>query len=250
MNIGVILAGGNGTRVGANIPKQFIKIMNKPILAYTLEIFQKCTYIDAIEIVYNRNWLSEINNIVKKYNIYKTKWLIPGGLTFQESVKNGIFNLRDKIKKTDIVVISFGVSPITPNSDIIDSINICQKYGNAIASKDIDLCTCIKDNNFSTTQNLIREKIKGFSNPWTFNFGEICEAYEIAESKGILNKIEPHTTSLYFALGKRLWFSKSTSKINKITTREDLELFEGILLLEKEKKSRDLDNKIEEKNKC
>lgn len=64
---------------------------------------------------------------------------------------NGIFNLKGKISKDDIVVISFGVAPMTPQEDIDDSIRVCKKHGNAIASADIDLCTCIKDDEYSTT---------------------------------------------------------------------------------------------------
>ena len=195
--------------------------------------------IDAIEIVCNRGWEDEVQRICEKYRIDKFRWITIGGLTFQESTMNGVFNLREKISSDDIVVISFGVSPMTTTDIIDDSIRICAIHGNAIASEDMVLCTCIKDDDYSTTQNLIRENIKGFNNPWTFRFGELCEAYETAVEQGILDTLEPHTTSLYLALGKRLWFSKSKSTNIKITTPEDLDIFEGYLLL-KEKRAREL----------
>ena len=233
MNVGVILAGGTGARVGAGIPKQFINVQGKPILAYTLEIFQKNGNIDAIEVVCHKDWVDEVESICSQYGISKKSWICTGGATFQESTMNGIFNLKGKINDDDIVVISFGVSPMTPQEDIDDSIRVCEVHGNAIASVDIDLCTCIKDDEHSTTQNMIRETLKGFANPWTFKFGELCDAYEQAVSKEILNDLEPHTTSLYLALGKRLWFSQSTSAQCKITRKSDLDVFEGYLLLEK-----------------
>lgn len=247
MNIAIILAGGLGTRVGEDVPKQFIKIRNQPILAYTLEIFQACNSIDAIEIVCHRDWMDEVHRIVDEYAITKTSWIVTGGRTFQESVMNGVFYLRGKIAPEDIAVVSFGVSPMTPIEDINDSIRVCREHGNGIAAKDIDLCTCIKDDDSSTTQNLIRETIKGFSNPWSFQFGELCDSYEFAQAQGLLNNLEPHTTSLYFALGKRLWFSQSTAKIAKITTREDLDIFEGQLLLEEKRKLERLGSPREEK---
>lgn len=236
MNIAIILCGGVGTRVGAGIPKQFIKVMDRPILAYTLEIFQTNENIDAIEIVCHKDWIDEVEKICEQYQITKKKWLCTGGDTFQESTMNGIFNLKGKIAREDIVVISFGVSPMTPQSDINDSIRVCQEHGNAIASVDIDLCTCIKDDEFSSTQNIIRETLKGFANPWTFRFGELCEAYEEGVRRNILKDLEPHTTSLYLALGKRLWFSQSTAAQCKITRKIDLDVFEGHLLLEKYRK--------------
>lgn len=238
MNIGVILAGGTGTRVGADVPKQFIKILNKPILAYTLEIFQNDENIDAIEIVCHRDWVDEVEEICQIYGISKKQWLCTGGDTFQESTMNGIFNLKGKITDDDIVVISFGVAPMTPQEDIDDSIRVCKEHGNAIASSDMDLCTCIKDDEYSTTQNIIRETLKGFANPWTFKFGELYEAYEEAIRRDILKDLEPHTTSLYMALGKRLWFSQSTSPQCKITHKYDLDIFEGSLLLKMRKEGK------------
>ena len=211
---------------------------DKPILAYTLEIFQKDDCIDAIEIVCHQDWLQEVENICASYKISKKKWICIGGATFQESTMNGIMNLKGKIDDEDIVVISFGVSPMTPQEDIDESIRVCKEHGNAIAAVDIDLCTCIKDDENSSTQNIIRETLKGFVNPWTFKFGELYRAYEEAVEKDILKDLEPHTTSLYFALGKRIWFSKSTSAQCKITHKGDLDIFEGYLLL-KEKRERE-----------
>lgn len=235
MNVAIVLAGGSGTRVGANVPKQFIEIWDKPILAYTIENFQKNPNIDAIEIVCHKDWIEKVNRIIQKYALTKTKWITIGGNSFQESVMNGVFNLRDKIADDDIVIITFGVSPQTPAEDVDDSIRVCKLHGNAIAAADIDLCTCIKDDPFSSTQNLLRERLKGFSNPWTFKFGELCEAYEIALSQGFLETLEPHTTSLYFKLGKRIWFSQCTTSFHKITHREDVDAFAGMILLDRYK---------------
>ncbi len=239
MNVAIILAGGIGTRVGANIPKQFIEINGKPILAYTLEIFEENSNIDAIEVVCHKDWIKKVEEIIEVSHFKKIKWIIEGGQTFQDSVKKGVFNLKEKISSEDTVVISFGASPMTPQEDINDSIRVCKKYGNGISSADIELCTCVKENEFSTTKNLIRENIKGFANPWTFNFGELCNVYERAIELGILEKIEPHTTSLYLALGKRLWFSKSTSSLIKITKKSDLEMFEAFLLLKEKRREND-----------
>ncbi len=232
MNVAVVLAGGTGTRIGAGVPKQFIEIQGKPILAYTLERFQNNKNIDAIEIVCHRDWQDETLAIAAWYGITKLKWLCLGGDTFQESTMNGIYHLRDALSPQDMVVLSFGVSPMTTDEIIDDSLRVCAQYGNAIASEDMTLCTCIMDDPISSTQSILRETLKGFSNPWTFRYGEVLEAYETAQARGILDSLEPHTTSLYFALGKRLYFSK-TNRLNfKITTREDLQIFEGLLLLE------------------
>ncbi len=237
MNIAIILAGGTGSRVGADVPKQFIEVEGKPVLAYTLDIFQHLDSIDAIEVVCHKDWVDEVDGIIDAYGIDKAKWVTVGGDTFQDSTANGVLNLKGKIADDDIVVISFGVSPMTPVEDIEDSIHVCSERGNAIAAKDIDLCTCVKDDELGTTQNLIRETIKGFANPWAFKYRELLDAYETAIEKGTLDDLEPHTTSLFLALGKRLWFSQSTSMSVKITTPADLDLFEGYLLLKRKRET-------------
>lgn len=237
MNAAIVLAGGTGSRVGADKPKQFIEILGKPILAYTLDNFQKDPEIDAIEIVCHKDWVDEVQSICRRYEITKLRWLTIGGDSFQTSTLNGVFHLRDKISSDDIVVISFGVSPFCTPDIINDSIRVAKEHGNGISAEDSPLCTCIKDDEYSTTQNLIRETIKGFSNPWTFRYGELVEAYDEVIEKGLLNQLEPHTTSVYLALGKRLWFSKSSGYNFKITLREDLDKFEGLLLLKAKRES-------------
>lgn len=238
MNVAIVLAGGTGSRVGADIPKQFISVLGKPILAYTLECFQNCEQIDAIEVVCHRDWMDRTREIVEEYGITKTRWFTQGGDTFQESTLNGVFHLKHQLAPEDIVVVSFGVSPLTTEEIILDSIRVCREHGNAIAAEDMVLCTCIKDDELGTTQNILRETLKGFSNPWTFRYGELVGVYEEAIQRGILDTLEPHTTSVYLALGKKLYFSKTNRKNFKITTREDLEIFEGLMLLEQQKEDR------------
>ena len=231
MTTAIILAGGTGTRIGASVPKQFIEIQGKPILAYTLEVFESSPSIDAIEIVSHRDWVEEVKGIAARYGITKTRWVTEGGDTFQESVMQGLFRLKGEIAPEDLVVISFGVSPMTTHEIINDGIRVASLHGNAISSDPMTLCTCIKDDEESSTTSILRETLMGFANPWTFRFGEVVEAYETAIERGILGELEPHTTSLYFALGKRIWFSKSATTNIKITTPEDLDIFEGLLLL-------------------
>lgn len=235
MNVAIILAGGTGSRIGAGIPKQFIEVQGKPILAYTLEAFQRNANTDAIELVCHPDWTEKIRQIVSQYGIAKCRWYCAGGETFQQSVQNGIYNLKDMVAADDIAVISFGVSPFLTDEIINDSIRVARLHGNGIASVDMVLCTCIKDDEKSSTQNIIRETLKGFDSPWSFRYGELLEVYETAAARGILGDIEPHTTSVYFALGKRIWFSKSNRRNFKITTRDDLDMFEGLLLLEQQR---------------
>lgn len=243
MNIAIILAGGTGNRVGAGIPKQFIKVRNKPILAYTLELFQNNTNIDAIEVVCHKDWLDEVERIKTKCEIKKMRWITNGGGTFEESTMNGVFNLKDKIDNDDIVVISFGVAPMTSDEEINDSILVAKEHGNGISATKMDLLLCDIHDQYCSNTFLDRENIRGFSNPWSFRYGELLDTYAEAEEKGVLGKVEPHITSLYFALGKTIWFSKSDRRDIKITYKEDLDTFEAYLLLKEKREKSDLNRR-------
>ena len=93
MNIAIIIAGGSGRRMGEDIPKQFINIFDKPVLVYTLEGFQQHPQIDAIEVVCIEGWIDVVWSYARQFNIDKLKWVILGGKTGQESIRNGVFYL-------------------------------------------------------------------------------------------------------------------------------------------------------------
>ena len=103
MNVPIILAGGVGSRVGADRPKQLIDILGKPVLVYTNEAFQNHPEKDAIEVVCIKSHINYLKGLVEKYNLDKVKWITPGGEDFQHSVINGVNNLKGKLSDDDIV---------------------------------------------------------------------------------------------------------------------------------------------------
>ena len=74
----MILAGGSGSRVGAGRPKQFVEILGKPVLAYTIELYQKNPQVDAIEIVCHADWIRYLETIIENYELSKVKWITHG----------------------------------------------------------------------------------------------------------------------------------------------------------------------------
>lgn len=95
MIVAVVLAGGVGSRVGAGRPKQFVEILGKPVIAYTLDIFQRNPKVDAIEVVCHKDWREYLDETIAKNNFTKVKWVVDGGATFQESCMNGINHLKN-----------------------------------------------------------------------------------------------------------------------------------------------------------
>ncbi len=111
MNIAAILAGGVGNRFGAGIPKQFVEVLGKPIIAYTIEPFDKHPDVDAILVVCVKPYMDYIWELKRKYGFKKLIWVTEGGATFQESMMNGVAFLKDKAKADDTVLFHFGASP-------------------------------------------------------------------------------------------------------------------------------------------
>lgn len=237
MNVAIILAGGVGSRVGDNRPKQFIEVLGKPVLAYTIDVFQKHPEIDAIEVVCHKLWKSYLSGMISEYKLHKVKWIVDGGGTFQESVLNGINYLSDKISRDDMVIVHFGASPFINAEIITDCISVCKEKGNAISTTDYFLLSGKKvsaesvDVPYNYSKEYIdRDTIACMNSPHAFNYGFIKDMYEEAIVTGIINDIDPHTTTLMYKMGKRIYFSKGSQTNIKITQREDLDLFEGYLL--------------------
>lgn len=226
----MILAGGIGSRVGADRPKQFIKVLGKPVLAYTIEIFQNYSEIDNIEVVCHKNWKEYLIEIIETYNFTKVKYITDGGLTFQDSVINGINNLKDKINLSDYVLIQYGAAPFTSNKIIADVIEIMKKHGSSVTATPCYQLMGSNDGKVSNTW-VDRNKYIQIACPFGFKFSYLLSIYKRAEEQGILNRTEPHTTSLMYALGDKLYQAYGDQTNIKITTKEDLDMFEGYVLM-------------------
>ena len=159
MNIAVILAGGVGSRVGAGMPKQFVKILGKPVIVYTIEAFQKHEDIDAIEVVCVKSHIDYMKELVDTYGLSKVKWITEGGADFQGSVLNGINNLQDKCSEDDIVLVHFGASPFVEGDIIADAVRVCKIKGNAISTTPFYLLSGVKDDDEKTTKWIDRDTI-------------------------------------------------------------------------------------------
>jgi 2-C-methyl-D-erythritol 4-phosphate cytidylyltransferase len=238
MNVAVILAGGVGNRLGAGIPKQFVEVLGKPILAYTLEPFEKHPEIGAILVVCVKPYVDCMWELKGRYGFSKLKWVAEGGATFQGSVMNGVAFLKDKIQKDDIVLFHFGASPFIKPDVISDVIRVCKETGtNAISTTDYILLSGKKKKLSSTSdpgnytdEYINRDTIAVMNTPHAFRYGFVAEMYEEAVRSGVIDTVEPHTTTLMYAMGKPIYFSKGRQDNIKITTKEDLELFEGYVL--------------------
>ena len=225
MNIALILAGGVGSRVGANCPKQFIEVSNRPIIAYTIDKFEANDDIDMIVLVCVDGYISKLSKLVEKEKFLKVAKIVVGGETFQDSVINGIDCLSELAKDDDIVLIHYGASPFVDNEIISDAIRVCTEKGNASPAREMIPLSAHVDLSDSTAKELSRDKIICLNSPQALRYGYVCKLYKKAIEEDLIDDIDPHTTSLMLALGERIYYSLDKTTNIKITTKEDVELF-------------------------
>ncbi len=236
MNIAIIIAGGSGHRMGQNIPKQFINVYDKPVIIYTLEGFQRHPQIDAIEVVCIDGWHEVLWAYAHQFNITKLKWMVSGGNTGQESIRNGVFNLENKAADDDIIVIHDGIRPLVDETVLTDVIMIAQKYGNAVTSLPYNeqIFVVNPEDKKTTKQYIPREILRRVSTPQAYKFGKLVWAYHEAYEKEIGIYGSSYTNTMMVELGETLHFAAGSDKNIKLTTKDDLEMFRGYLKKEKD----------------
>ena len=236
MNIAIIIAGGSGHRMGQDIPKQFINVYDKPVIIYTLEGFQRHPQVDAIEVVCIDGWHEVLWAYAHQFNISKLKWVVSGGNTGQESIRNGVYNLEGKASKDDIIIIHDGIRPLVDESVLTDVIMKAQKYGNAVTSLPYNeqIFVVNPEDDTTTKQYIPRETLRRVSTPQAYQFGKLDWAYHEAYEKesGIYGSA--YTNTMMVELGETLHFAAGSDKNIKLTTKDDLEMFKGYLKKDKD----------------
>lgn len=128
----VIVAGGSGSRMNSDIPKQFITLEGKPIIQHTLEVFERCPDIDDIVVVCPPHYSCKVNDIAFYANIDKLLSVVKSGKTRQESAYNGI-----KAAYGDIILIHDAVRPFVTSKQIHDVVAAAKEYGAAALCRPI-----------------------------------------------------------------------------------------------------------------
>lgn len=229
--IAIIIAGGSGHRMGQDIPKQFINVYDKPVLIYTLEGFQKHPQIDAIEVVCIDGWHDVVWAYAKQFNIRKLRWIVSGGNSGQESIRNGVYNLEGKVADDDIIIVHDGIRPLVDEAVLTDVIVKCQQYGNAVTSMPYNeqIFVVNEDNPDTTTQYIPRETIRRVLTPQAYRFDLIDSKYYEAFEKKIGIYGSAYTNTMMVELGVRLYFTAGSDRNIKLTTLDDIDMFKAIL---------------------
>ena len=226
--IALLTAAGTGTRMHQDIPKQFIHVDNKPVIIHTMEAFQKHPSIDAILVVTLDSWKEVLWAYAKQFNISKLSWVIAGGETGQESIKNGLDKLKEEFPDDDInAMVHDGNRPLVSSEVISNSLATFAKYGSAVA---VIPCTEVvfeSDDGISSCVSTDRERLFRTQTPHTYKLNDLLWAHEEAKNRGI--KGTAASCMLMKELGRPTFFSKGSEENIKITTLDDLRIFKALL---------------------
>ena len=228
MNIVVIFAGGTGRRMHTTSrPKQFLEYHGKPIIIYTLELFDNHPMIDGIVVACVEEWIPFLEKMLKKFEINKVLKIVAGGETGQDSIYHGLVAAREISKgEDDIVLIHDGVRPLITEQTITDNIEMVQKVGSCI--------TCIPaTETFIVSQEDGGLEIPTRANsliaraPQSFYLKDILEAHERAKAEGKNDFID--SCSMMHHYGHKLGKVIGPMENIKITTPTDYFIFKAMV---------------------
>ena len=229
MNIGVIFAGGVGSRMHSkDRPKQFLELYNKPIIIHTLEHFENNEEIDAIVVACVEEWIPYLEKLLYKFRIDKVKKVVPGGKTGQLSIYNGLMAAKEIAgDEKSIVLIHDGVRPLI-NSELLSSnIASVKKHGSAITAGVVKETIVVVGNDLDVEQVPPREKSRVAKAPQSFWLEDILSVHKQALADGEENSIDSCT--LMKRYGKHLHMIDGPYENIKITTPDDFYTMRAIL---------------------
>ena len=228
MNIAIVLSGGSGTRLGASIPKQYIKVYNKPIIMYCVETLLGNPHIDALVICLAESWKNFVLKYIKDINSCKPIYYAQGGKTRQLSIFNALKKLeQDKFQDNDIVLIHDSARPRLSDELINRCINVCKKHDGVLPILPIKDTIYLSKDKKHISGLLDRNELFAGQAPEAFKFGKYLSIHNkmpINELKNIKG-----STEIAYKFGLDIAITEGDEKNFKITTMEDLELFEQIV---------------------
>lgn len=227
MNVCLIIAGGSGSRMHQNIPKQFLTVNDRPVIIYTLEAFQNHPEIDAIAVVCIEGWEQVLWAYARQFNITKLQHVVPGGKNGQDSIRNGVYELEKHYLPEDLVLIHDAIRPMVSAEIISDNIRVARTYGNAITVIPCAEAMMQTEGGVVSVGSYPREHLRRTQTPQAFYIGDICGLHRRALEKGITNSVASCT--LMIEMGEQVYFSIGSEKNIKLTTVEDIDIFKALL---------------------
>ncbi len=227
MNTAIILAGGVGSRMGVNRPKQFLMVQDKPVISYCFDIFQNHKDIDKIVVVVSDKWKSFVEEYAIKYGVGKICGYAPAGETRQHSIYNGLKCIDENAHGTDIVIIHDAARPLVSDEIISDCIQGATDFDGAMPVISVKDTVYQSADGKSIDKLLKRSELFAGQAPESFKFDKYYEIHNSVTDEEIGNTAG--SSEIAYRHGMEITMVKGSERNLKITTIEDLETFETIL---------------------
>jgi len=229
-NIGLIFAGGTGTRLNSrSLPKQFLVMGGKPVIIHTLEYFENCPLIDSICVVCLEDRIAYLKQLLSRFGIRKVNLIVAGGASGQDSIFNGldaIYKSNDEPNDT-VVLIHDGVRPLISGETIEKCIECTRKNGNAVTvTRAYE--TIMTQGEDGTINGIIDRKISLLVRaPQAYFLSDIYAAHLKAHEDGYTGAIDSATLMNHY--GHPLHPVDGPAENIKITTASDYFMARSIL---------------------
>jgi 2-C-methyl-D-erythritol 4-phosphate cytidylyltransferase len=211
----LILAAGTGSRfTGSFIPKQFVQVNGKPILAYVLETYQHLSLIDDVTLVINPRYEQLYYDIVDTYRFFKVRRMVHGGASRQASSAAGLASLD----ACEIVVVQDGVRPFVSPRVIMEAVEMARRVGGAnVVVRALDTIVEVRDGFIERIPD--RTRLYSGQAPQAFRYELLREAHARAAADGVTEATDD--AQLVLKVGGRVGVVEGSYANFKITTYED-----------------------------
>jgi len=222
--VAIIVAAGSGKRMGHSTKKQFLSIGSKPILAYTLDVFDSIDRVDRIILVIPRGWKRYCQKeVIEKYGYRREIEIISGGARRQDSVACGLALVSSDY---EIVIIHDGVRPFVTRRMVVESIAKARKFGACVVAVPVSDTVKMVNSRGVIDRTLPREYLWRVQTPQTFRLSVIKKAY----AKALKDKFYgTDDAQLVERMNKPVKVISGDYRNIKITTKEDLILAKTLL---------------------
>ena len=226
-NIAVIFAGGSGKRMNTvSRPKQFLELRGKPVIIYTLELFDTHPDIDGIVVVCITSWIPFLQKMLRKFEITKVVEIVEGGETGQDSIYHGLCTARKHFGDECCVLIHDGVRPLITQQTITDNIVSVREKGNCITCIPATETFVVKQANGSLQIPSRADSLIARA-PQSFILSDILSAHEQARQENKHDFIDSCTMMSHY--GHKMNTIIGPMENIKITTPTDYFIFRAMV---------------------
>ena len=226
MNVAVIFAGGQGNRLhNYSRPKQFLEFRGKPIVIYTIEIFQHIAEIDGIVVACLEDWIPYLRSQVKKYRLTKVVEIVPGGKSGQDSIYNGLACAEQHYPDDTMVLIHDGVRPLAMEKGVIECIEVAKEKGNCVVC--VPATETVITRSEGSLDIIDRDTSLIARAPQCFVLKDVLAAHRQAQAEGRHDFVD--TCTMMHHYGHEFHTILGTMENIKITTPADYFMFRSII---------------------